>query len=66
VVVPSHDLVVAVTGAHTQAQAMLDAIWECLLPGMDHAESIRDDEILADWLRRLSLARVPQSSGPVA
>jgi hypothetical protein len=56
VVVPSHDLVVAVTGGHTQAQAMLDAIWECLLPGMQDAGSTPDDEILADRLRRLSLA----------
>lgn len=72
VVVPSHDLVVAVTGAHTQAQAVFDAIWECLLPGLDHAGSTRDDgipttrddEILADRLRRLSLAPVPGSAAP--
>ncbi|MFC4531139.1 serine hydrolase domain-containing protein [Sphaerisporangium dianthi] len=64
VVVPSHDLVVAVTGGHTQAQAMLDAIWECLLPGVDHAASTRDDEILADRLRRLSLAPVRGSAAP--
>ncbi|WP_327046440.1 beta-lactamase family protein [Microbispora sp. NBC_01189] len=64
VVVPSHDLVVAVTGAHTQAQTVLDAIWQCLLPGMDDAASRRDDEILADRLRRLSLAPVPGSAAP--
>ncbi|MCH5676797.1 serine hydrolase domain-containing protein [Streptomyces gilvus] len=64
VVVPSHDLVVAVTGGHTQAQALLDAIWECLLPGMEHAESTGDDEILADRLRRLSLAPVLGSAAP--
>ncbi|MGW6498586.1 serine hydrolase domain-containing protein [Nonomuraea angiospora] len=64
VVVPSHDLVVAVTGAMAQPQAMLDAIWECLLPGMDHAGSTRDDEILADRLRRLSFAPVPGSAAP--
>ncbi|WP_188196528.1 serine hydrolase domain-containing protein [Nonomuraea sp. SYSU D8015] len=64
VVVPSHDLVVAVTGGNTQAQAMLDAIWECLLPGLDGAGSARDDEILADRLRRLSLAPVPGSAAP--
>lgn len=63
-VVPSHDLVVAVTGAHTQAQTVLDAIWQCLLPGMDDAASRRDDEILADRLRRLSLAPVPGSAAP--
>nr|BFE78455.1 hypothetical protein GCM10020093_010560 [Planobispora longispora] len=58
----SHDLVVAVTGAHTQAQTVLDAIWECLLPGLDHAGSARDDEILAERLRRLSFAPVPGSA----
>ncbi|WP_436762748.1 serine hydrolase domain-containing protein [Streptosporangium sp. V21-05] len=73
VVVPSHDLVVAVTGAHTRAQAVLDAIWECLLPGMDragdtrddgHAGDTRDDGILADRLRRLSFAPVSGSAAP--
>ena len=64
VVVPSHDLVVAVTGGHTQAQAVLDAIWECLLPGMEDAGSTPDDEILADRLRRLSLAPVLGSAAP--
>ncbi|WP_405066249.1 beta-lactamase family protein [Kribbella sp. NBC_01510] len=64
VVVPSHDLVVAVTGATTQAQAILDTIWECLLPGMDQAGSTREDEILADRLRRLSFAPVLGSAVP--
>ncbi len=64
VVVPSHDLVVAVTGAHAQAQAVLDAIWECLLPGLDQPDSGRDDDVLAERLRRLSLPPVPGSAGP--
>ncbi|MFF8911570.1 serine hydrolase domain-containing protein [Streptomyces olivaceoviridis] len=64
VVVPSHDLVVAVTGGHTRAQAVLDAIWECLLPGVEDAVSAPDDEILADRLRRLSWAPVPGSAAP--
>ncbi|KYF71505.1 serine hydrolase [Sorangium cellulosum] len=64
VVVPSHDLVVAVTGAATQIEAVLDPLWECLLPGMDDAGSTRDDEILADRLRRLSFAPVPGSAAP--
>lgn len=63
VVVPSHDLVVAVT-AQGQAQDVLDAVWECLLPGVDQAGSARDDEILAERLRRLSLAPVPGSASP--
>ncbi|MBG0823601.1 beta-lactamase family protein [Planomonospora sp. ID91781] len=64
VVVPSHDLVVAVTGAETQIEAVLDPLWECLLPGLDHAASTRDDEILAERLRRLSLAPVPGRAAP--
>ncbi|WP_286158497.1 serine hydrolase [Streptomyces sp. CB03911] len=63
VVVPSHDLVVAVT-AQGDAQVVLDALWECLLPGMDEVGSARDDEILADRLRGLSLRPVPGSAGP--
>ncbi|MEU4624876.1 serine hydrolase domain-containing protein [Actinoplanes sp. NPDC023801] len=62
VVVPSHDLVVAVTGANSQAQVIHDAIRECLLPGMGRADG--GDEILAGRLRRLSLAPVPGSAEP--
>ncbi|MBO0924290.1 beta-lactamase family protein [Cellulomonas sp. zg-ZUI199] len=61
VVVPSHDLVVAVTGA-TEPQDVLDAIWEHLLPGLDGPTSARDDEALADRMRRLSLPTVPGSA----
>ncbi|WP_438003355.1 hypothetical protein WME89_31225 [Sorangium sp. So ce321] len=43
---------------------MLDPLWECLLPGLDDAGSARDDEILADRLRRLSFAPVPGSAAP--
>lgn len=63
-VVPGHDLVVALTGATMLEQAMLDAVWECLLPGLDHRDSARDDEILADRLRRLSMAPVPGAAAP--
>jgi CubicO group peptidase (beta-lactamase class C family) len=65
VVVPSHDLVVAVT-AQAEAQDVLDAVWDCLLPGVDQAGSARDDEILADRLEGLSLPlpTLPGSSGP--
>jgi CubicO group peptidase (beta-lactamase class C family) len=68
VVVPSHDLVVALTSAQQQvqqAQDVLDAIWECLLPGIGHPGSTQPvEEILADRLRGLSLAPVPGSAGP--
>ncbi|HSZ42726.1 MAG TPA: serine hydrolase domain-containing protein [Trebonia sp.] len=67
VMVPSHDLVVVLTSAQQevrQAQDVLDAIWECLLPGIGHPGSTRDDEILAGRLRGLSLPLVPGSAGP--
>ncbi|EGX59258.1 beta-lactamase [Streptomyces zinciresistens K42] len=63
VVVPSHALVVAVTGQYDR-QAVLDALWECLLPGLGHTGSSRDDEILADRLRGLSLHPVRGTAGP--
>jgi CubicO group peptidase (beta-lactamase class C family) len=63
VVVSSHDLVVAVT-AQGEAQEVLDALWECLLPGVGPAGSAQDDEILAERLRRLSLPPVPGSADP--
>ncbi|TXS47690.1 class A beta-lactamase-related serine hydrolase [Streptomyces sp. or43] len=63
VVVPSHDLVVAVT-AQGESQEVLDAMWECLLPGVGDAGSVQDDEVLADRLRRLSLPPVRGSADP--
>jgi CubicO group peptidase (beta-lactamase class C family) len=64
VVVPSHDLVVVVTSAVDQGTAMPGVIWECLLPGLDVEGSSEDDDILADRLRRLSLAKVAGSAEP--
>ncbi len=66
VVVPSHDLVVVLTSAQQevqQAQDVIDAIWECLLPGIDHPGSARDNEVLTDRQRGLSLPLVPGSAG---
>jgi hypothetical protein len=68
VVVPSHELVVAVTSGHpnedSPAQVVLDAIWEFLLPGTKGAGGAGDDEILAERLRRLSFPLVPGSAEP--
>lgn len=64
VVVPAHDLVVVVTGAVPEGFTVLDPLWDCLLPGMDEAGSTRDDEIVAERLRRLSLAPVSGSADP--
>ncbi|WP_243061791.1 serine hydrolase [Humibacter sp. RRB41] len=68
VVVPTHDLVVVVTSAQRevrQAQDVLDAIWECLLPGIEHADSARDDGSLAVRMRSLCLPLVQGSAGPL-
>jgi hypothetical protein len=67
VVILSHGLVVVLTSAQhevQQAQDVLDAIWECLLPDIGHPESTHDDEVLAGRLRGLSLALVPGAAGP--
>ncbi|NJP89388.1 beta-lactamase family protein [Nonomuraea sp. FMUSA5-5] len=61
VVVPAHELVVATTGGHRQAQVVLDAIWERLLPGLDEEG---DDPLLAGRLSRLSFAPVPGEAAP--
>jgi len=62
-VIPEHELVIAVT-AQGESQYVFDAIWECLLPGLDHADGTEDDEVLAERLRRLSLPPTPGSAGP--
>jgi hypothetical protein len=64
VVVSEHDLVIAVTAAVNFHQPVLDAIWECLLPGLNRGDSTRNDEALADRMRRLSLAPVPGLAVP--
>jgi CubicO group peptidase (beta-lactamase class C family) len=63
-VVPEHDLVVAMTAATTDERQTLDAIGECLLPGLDHADSPQDDELLAARLRRLTLPMVAGTADP--
>jgi CubicO group peptidase (beta-lactamase class C family) len=62
VVVPSHDLVIVLTGAVVPTDALPGVFWDCLLPGLDDAGSARDDEILAERMRRLSFAPVPGSA----
>lgn len=63
VVVPEHDLVVAVT-AEGESQEVFDALWECLLPGLDDgAASPAEDAALAERLRGLALAPVEGPAG---
>lgn len=66
IVVPSRDLVVVVTSAQqevAQAQIVLDAVREALLPGVGHPDSAADDDVLASRLARLSLQPVDGSRG---
>jgi CubicO group peptidase (beta-lactamase class C family) len=63
VVVPSHDLVIVLTGAVGPTDVLPGLFWDCLLPGLDAKGSARDDEILADRLRGLSFTPVPGSAG---
>jgi CubicO group peptidase (beta-lactamase class C family) len=57
-VVPSHDLVVAMTAATTDTQGMMDAVWDCLLPVSG------DDPAVASRLRQLSLPMVQGTHEP--
>ena len=64
VVVPSHALVVAVTCDDDPEQEMPGALWDLLLPGLDHPDTARDDAVLAERLRQLSFVPVPGDAGP--
>lgn len=64
VVIPSLDLVVVVTSHSPRPEATPHAVWACLAPGIDHPGSARDDELLAQRLRRLSFPLVAGSPEP--
>ncbi|WP_377642043.1 serine hydrolase domain-containing protein [Oryzobacter terrae] len=59
VVVPGSDLVVAVTSCSTDTQALLDGIWEVLLPALAPEPLPHDDEASTALLDRLGRARLP-------
>jgi hypothetical protein len=48
----------------TDMQAPLDAVWDCLLPGVNGAGSPEDDQVLAERMRRLSLPQVTGDPSP--
>ena len=58
IVVPSHELVVAVTGAIGPTDALPGLIWDSLLPALGST-----DDALAHRLRNLSLAKVEGTAG---
>ncbi len=64
-VVPEHDLVVAMTAATTAMQLPMDAVWDCLLPGLSYADSDdAGDRAVAERLRGLALPLVDGEHGP--
>lgn len=61
IVVPDLDLTVVLTAAHTEvdhAQQVFDAIWDCLLPGVDVPGDHDADVALARRLRGLTLPMI--------
>ncbi|MFQ6170552.1 serine hydrolase domain-containing protein [Oryzobacter sp. R7] len=64
VVVPAAGLVVGVTSCSTDTQALLDGIWEVLLPGLAPGALARDDGAHGVLSARLAAARLgaPRSS----
>lgn len=57
IVVPEHDLIIAVTSALDERQPIPGIFWDFVLPGIDEATP-EYDAVLADRLRKLSLAPV--------
>lgn len=60
IVVPEHDLVIAVTSALDERQPIPAIFWDHLLPGPPNAA---DDDLLAERLLQLSIAPVAGASG---
>ncbi len=63
-VIPEHGLIVAMTAAAADMRVPLDAVWDCLLPGVGGAGSSEDDQMLAERTRRLALRQETGDSGP--
>ncbi|PYY32690.1 serine hydrolase [Curtobacterium sp. MCJR17_055] len=55
VVLPESDVVVAMTGQSTDMQAVLDAVWEHLLPAVDRAGAVDSEDRLRARLAGLAL-----------
>ncbi|HEY2240352.1 MAG TPA: serine hydrolase domain-containing protein [Streptosporangiaceae bacterium] len=66
VVLPEQDTVVAITAATFDMQAVLDALWDHLLPGLGRAGDPGREPELAERLAGLALAARPAGSAPAA
>ena len=67
VVLPEHDVVVAATGATEEMQAVLDAFWEHLLPGVDRGtvDDVEGAQVeLSTRLASLALPPCPGNGTP--
>ena len=62
-VFPEQDLVIAVTAGDGPDGATTGAVWDCLLPGVDHPGNTVEDDLLAERLGRVSFTLVPGSAG---
>ncbi|QHF25243.1 serine hydrolase [Rathayibacter sp. VKM Ac-2804] len=61
-IVPEHDLVVAITGQSTDTGALLAAVWEHLLPAVGRGSTADADAQLLERLGSLGLAPLPAPS----
>jgi CubicO group peptidase (beta-lactamase class C family) len=69
VVLPEHDAVIAMTAAAADMQALLDAMWEHVVPALgtaSHTGRDGEDAALARRLSRLELPPAPGTSAPPA
>jgi CubicO group peptidase (beta-lactamase class C family) len=64
VILPEHDVVLAITSAEYDMQAVLDAAWTHLLPAFDGPVSPDDDAALAERMRGLVLPTPDATSTP--
>ncbi|MET7277213.1 serine hydrolase domain-containing protein [Kribbella sp. NPDC005582] len=62
-VVPEHELVIAVTSALDERQPIPGMFWDYLLPGLDEPGNAEDDELLAERLRQLAIPPVAGAAG---
>lgn len=65
-IVPEHDLVVAITGQSTETGGLLARVWEHLLPAVGRGSSDEAEEALAHRLRGLELPPLPGGTGTPA
>jgi CubicO group peptidase (beta-lactamase class C family) len=66
IVLPEHNAVIAITAAVNDLQAVLEAVWDHLLPGFGTVDDLEDQLSLTNRLQSLSL-RLPrhQSGSPL-